>query len=83
MENDAQDVIEALNPWHYVSVGQSMVGKVVQLLASRRLSGLKGVVLSCPALAFIQTRSSGWSLGIAMFVSTLVSACKIPERVRC
>jgi pimeloyl-ACP methyl ester carboxylesterase len=49
LANDAQGVIEALNLSRYVLVGHSMGGKVAQLLASRRLPGLVGVVLVAPS----------------------------------
>jgi pimeloyl-ACP methyl ester carboxylesterase len=46
---DAQGVIEALALRRYVLVGHSMGGKVAQLLASQRLSGLAGLVLVAPS----------------------------------
>ncbi|GLU32465.1 alpha/beta hydrolase [Trinickia caryophylli] len=49
MANDAQDVIEALGLRRYVLVGHSMGGKVAQLLASRRPTGLEGLVLVAPS----------------------------------
>ncbi len=49
LANDAQGVIESLGLKHFVLVGHSMGGKTAQLLASRRLAGLKGVVLIAPS----------------------------------
>ncbi|ALV05197.1 alpha/beta fold hydrolase [Roseateles depolymerans] len=49
MANDAQGVIEALGLQRYVLVGHSMGGKTAQLLASRQLPGLEGVVLVAPS----------------------------------
>ena len=49
LADDAQDVLVALELKRYVLVGHSMGGKVAQLLASRRPSGLKGVVLVAPS----------------------------------
>jgi pimeloyl-ACP methyl ester carboxylesterase len=46
---DAQGVIEALGLRRYVLVGHSMGGKVAQLIASRRPSGLEGLVLVAPS----------------------------------
>jgi uncharacterized protein (TIGR02246 family) len=46
---DAQGVIEALCLRRYVLVGHSMGGKVAQLIASRRPSGLEGLVLVAPS----------------------------------
>lgn len=46
---DAEGVIEALNLTRYVLVGHSMGGKVAQLIASRRPSGLAGLVLVAPS----------------------------------
>jgi len=46
---DAQGVIDALGLQRYVLVGHSMGGKVAQLLASRRPSGLAGLVLVAPS----------------------------------
>lgn len=46
---DAQGVIEALGIRRYVVVGHSMGGKVAQLIASRRPSGLEGLVLVAPS----------------------------------
>ena len=48
---DAQGVIESLNLRSYVLVGHSMGGKTAQLIASRRLQGLKGLVLVAPSPA--------------------------------
>jgi pimeloyl-ACP methyl ester carboxylesterase len=49
LADDAQGVIQALKLERYVIVGHSMGGKVAQLLASRRPSGLKGLVLVAPS----------------------------------
>ena len=46
---DAEGVIAALNLENYVLVGHSMGGKVATLMASRRPSGLKGLILVAPA----------------------------------
>lgn len=46
---DAQGVIDALGLQRYVMVGHSMGGKVAQLIASRRPSGLAGLVLVAPS----------------------------------
>jgi pimeloyl-ACP methyl ester carboxylesterase len=46
---DAQGVIDALRLQRYVLVGHSMGGKVAQLIASRRPSGLAGLVLVAPS----------------------------------
>lgn len=46
---DALGVIEALDLKSYILVGHSMGGKVAQLLASRRPTGLAGVVLVAPS----------------------------------
>lgn len=46
---DAQGVIETLGLQRYVLVGHSMGGKVAQLIASRRLRGLEGLVLVAPS----------------------------------
>lgn len=49
LANDAQGVIEALGLRRFVLVGHSMGGKTAQLLASRRLAGLEGLVLVAPS----------------------------------
>lgn len=49
LADDAQGVIEALGLRRFVLVGHSMGGKTAQLLASRRLPGLKGLVLVAPS----------------------------------
>jgi pimeloyl-ACP methyl ester carboxylesterase len=46
---DAEGVIKKLNLRRYVLVGHSMGGKVAQLMASRRPSGLVGLVLVAPS----------------------------------
>ena len=46
---DAEGVIKALGLQRYVIVGHSMGGKVAQLIASRRPSGLEGLVLVAPS----------------------------------
>lgn len=46
---DAEGVIEALALKRHVLVGHSMGGKVAQLMASRRPSGLEGLVLVAPS----------------------------------
>jgi pimeloyl-ACP methyl ester carboxylesterase len=48
---DVTAVIAALGLSDYILVGHSMGGKVAQLLAGRRPSGLRGVVLVAPAPA--------------------------------
>ena len=48
---DAQSVIETLQLDDFVLVGHSMGGKVAQWLASRRLRGLRGLVLVAPSPA--------------------------------
>jgi pimeloyl-ACP methyl ester carboxylesterase len=49
LANDAQGVIEALDLKRYILIGHSMGGKVVQLMASRRPSGLVGKLLVAPS----------------------------------
>jgi pimeloyl-ACP methyl ester carboxylesterase len=49
LANDAQALIENLDLDRYILVGHSMGGKVAQLLASRRPSGLAGLVLVAPS----------------------------------
>jgi 3-oxoadipate enol-lactonase len=49
LADDATRIIQALDIDRYVLIGHSMGGKVVQLLASRRPRGLKGIVLVAPA----------------------------------
>jgi len=51
MADDVEAVIIALSLKRYVLVGHSMGGKVAQLLASRRPSGLAGLVLVAPSPA--------------------------------
>jgi len=51
MANDVEAVIASLELNSYVLVGHSMGGKVAQLLASRRPSGLAGLVLVAPSPA--------------------------------
>jgi pimeloyl-ACP methyl ester carboxylesterase len=46
---DAQGVIEALGLKRYILIGHSMGGKVAQLMASRRPSGLLGLLLVAPS----------------------------------
>ena len=46
---DAEGVIESMGIQQYVLIGQSMGGKVAQLMASRRPQGLVGLVLVAPA----------------------------------
>jgi pimeloyl-ACP methyl ester carboxylesterase len=46
---DAEGVIQELNLKRYVLVGHSMGGKVAQLMASRRPTGLAGLVLVAPS----------------------------------
>jgi len=46
---DAQGVIEALGLQRYILVGHSMGGKVAQLMASHRPTGLEGLVLVAPS----------------------------------
>ncbi len=47
--DDAQQVIASLGLRQFVVVGHSMGGKIAQLLASRRPSGLAGLVLVAPS----------------------------------
>ena len=47
--DDIEGVIEELNLMEYVFVGHSMGGKIAQILAGRRLDGLRAVVLVAPA----------------------------------
>ncbi|KOE22460.1 alpha/beta fold hydrolase [Burkholderia multivorans] len=49
LADDAQGVIEGLGLSRYILVGHSMGGKVAQLIASRRLKGLEGLVLVAPS----------------------------------
>ena len=49
LAEDAQGVIRALKLTRYLVVGHSMGGKVAQLLASRRPTGLVGLVLVAPS----------------------------------
>jgi ketoreductase RED1 len=49
LADDAQGVIEQLGLDRFILVGHSMGGKVAQLLASRKLPGLMGMVLVAPA----------------------------------
>jgi pimeloyl-ACP methyl ester carboxylesterase len=46
---DAEGVIQALNLKRYVLAGHSMGGKTAQLMASRRCTGLAGLVLVAPS----------------------------------
>ena len=47
--NDVQGVIEALKLKDFVLVGHSLGGKVAQMVAGRRLPGLRSVILVAPA----------------------------------
>jgi pimeloyl-ACP methyl ester carboxylesterase len=49
LADDAQGVIDSLGLKQFALVGHSMGGKVAQLLASRRPTGLKALVLVAPA----------------------------------
>ncbi|MFJ1706243.1 alpha/beta fold hydrolase [Kitasatospora sp. NPDC088346] len=49
LADDLRCVVEALDPGPFVLVGHSMGGKVGQLLAARRPTGLAGVLLVAPA----------------------------------
>lgn len=49
LADDAEGVIAALGLKRYVLVGHSMGGKVAQLIASRRPSGIQGLVLIAPS----------------------------------
>jgi len=49
LADDVEGVINALGLGRYVLVGHSMGGKVAQLIASRRPSGLEGLVLIAPS----------------------------------
>ncbi|MFS2155187.1 alpha/beta fold hydrolase [Rhizobium sp. Rhizsp42] len=51
MANDVEAAIAALELKNYILVGHSMGGKVAQLLASRQLAGLTGLVLVAPSPA--------------------------------
>ncbi len=91
LADDAQGVIEALGLKRYVLVGHSMGGKTAQLLASRRLPGLEGVVLVAPSPpspmvvsdeqrtamvgAYASRESIGWVLDNVLTVTPLA-----PER---
>jgi pimeloyl-ACP methyl ester carboxylesterase len=47
--NDVAAIIQLLGLSQYILVGQSMGGKIAQILGSRRPIGLKGLVLVAPA----------------------------------
>ena len=47
--DDIAAIIQSLGLSQYVLVGQSMGGKIAQILAARRPNGLKGLVLVAPA----------------------------------
>ncbi|HEY3479657.1 MAG TPA: alpha/beta fold hydrolase, partial [Streptomyces sp.] len=49
LADDAQQVVETLGYADYVVVGHSMGGKAAQVLAARRPTGLRGMVLVAPA----------------------------------
>jgi pimeloyl-ACP methyl ester carboxylesterase len=49
LADDAQRLIEKLDLGRYILIGHSMGGKVAQLLASRRPTGLVGLVLVAPS----------------------------------
>ena len=49
LASDVAAVVESLGITRYVLVGHSMGGKVAQVLASRRPSGLAGLLLIAPA----------------------------------
>lgn len=49
LADDAQGVLDALGLQHYVLIGHSMGGKVVQCLAARRPQGLAAAVLVAPS----------------------------------
>ncbi|MCX2561136.1 alpha/beta hydrolase [Acetobacter farinalis] len=49
MAADAEGIIATLNLRRYVLVGHSMGGKVAQLMASRRPTGLVGLILVAPS----------------------------------
>jgi len=49
LASEALGVIDKLELHNYVLVGHSMGGKVAQLVASRRPSGLRGLILVAPA----------------------------------
>jgi pimeloyl-ACP methyl ester carboxylesterase len=49
LAQDANGVIEALGLTHYVLIGHSMGGKMAQLMASSRPTGLAGLILVAPA----------------------------------
>lgn len=49
MADDVEAVVRALGLKRYVLVGHSMGGKVAQIVATRRLEGLLGLVLIAPA----------------------------------
>ncbi|MCU1645679.1 MAG: alpha/beta hydrolase [Nocardia sp.] len=51
LTDDLERIVTELGARHYVLVGHSMGGKVVQLFAARRPAGLTGVVLIAPAPA--------------------------------
>ena len=47
--DDIAAIVQSLGLSHYILVGHSMGGKIAQILASRRPTGLKGLVLVGPA----------------------------------
>jgi len=47
--DDVEAIIQSLGVSHYVLVGQSMGGKIAQIVGARRPAGLKGLVLVAPA----------------------------------
>ena len=57
--DDVAALIASLELPQYVLIGQSMGGKIAQILASRRPKGLKGLVLVAPAPPRADRRTQG------------------------
>ena len=92
MADDVEAAIAALGLDRYVLVGHSMGGKVAQLLASRRPSGLAGLMLVAPspaegkslpeperdgmAAAYATSESVGWTIDNVLTERTLSPAIR-------
>ncbi|WP_445681651.1 alpha/beta fold hydrolase [Radicibacter daui] len=74
MADDVAAAISSLGLQRYVLVGHSMGGKVAQLLASRRPSGLAGLVLVAPSPAQGKHLSAAEREGMAAAYTTGQSA---------